>query len=109
MNLLVSCIMIWVVYIAFIIALGVLVMMREEIMTGFFRWRDYFIAASLLYLSAIVLFGMDSFVSALSSSWWPLVAPIRLLIAFGLAVVVWGGTLAVGALVLKLAAKSFSR
>ncbi|WP_262694237.1 hypothetical protein [Kordiimonas aquimaris] len=100
--------MILAVYIAVILALGVLVMMRREITNGFFRWRDYFLTAPLLYISALILLWLDSFVATLTPpSFWIISIPLRALIGFGILVVVWGGTLTAGALILRLLAKPF--
>lgn len=94
--------MIWGVYIAVILALGVTVMMRHEIMHGYYRWRDYLVAIPLLYGAAMVLLVIDGFLASISHHYWFVVLPLRGLLTFAAMVVVWGGTLALSALLARL-------
>lgn len=94
--------MIWFVSIAAAIAIGILIMMYDEISTGFYRWRDYGITTVVLYGVGLILFILASLVSLPSGFWGLLAAPLKALLIFGLMVMVWGGTLTLGSLIIKL-------
>ena len=101
--------MIWAVYISVALACGVLVMMRREITSGYFRPVDYLIVTPLLYGVAVGLFFTADFLSGAMSNWPSVLLIIKSLLAFGLMVVVWGGTLTLGALMMRLLTAPFAR
>lgn len=94
--------MIYVAMISFSIALGVLFMMRDELMTGYFRWRDHLVTTPLLYGTAVFVFLIDCLLPTGSGSWFYLLFPLRAFLASVLFVVVWGGTLTAGAALIHL-------
>lgn len=92
----------WAICIAVILALGVTLMMRREIAYGYYRWRDYLVATPLLYGTALILVYIDNFLSSLSDNYWVVIMPVRGLLMFAAMVVVWGGTLALIALMTRI-------
>ncbi len=94
--------MIWFILIAAAIAIGILVMMYDEISTGFYRWRDYGITTALLYGVGFILFILTPLVPTPTSFWIVLAVPLKALLIFGLMVTVWGGTLTLGSLLIRL-------
>lgn len=96
--------MIWMMAIAALIALGTLVMMFDEISTGFYRWRDYIVTTLLLYSTGAILFYLGELASAINNIPSILIGLVQLLLGLGLMIVVWGGTLTLGSLVIRLLA-----
>ncbi len=94
--------MIWFVLLAAMIAIAILVMMYDEISTGFYRWQDYIVTAGLLYGVGFVLYSLAAFVPVHANYWSILAGPLKALLAFALFVVVWGGTLTLGSLLIRL-------
>lgn len=93
--------MIWFAFIAFILGLAVLVLMRDEIRTGFFRWRDYLVVIPLLAIAAVAVVFLNRLLPAGDGLWFVLLLPVRLVLTFGLMAFVWGGTITAGALLLR--------
>ncbi len=94
--------MIWLVPFAFLSGCGVLILMRDEIRSGYYRWTDYLLVTPLLYVAALALYWLSELLPAVDGAWWALLLPIKLLLGFALFVVVWGGTLTAGALIVHL-------
>lgn len=94
--------MIYFAGIAFLIGLGVLVLMRDEIMSGYFRWRDYFLVVPLLALAAFLMVFLAGLLPDEDGFWLLFLLPIRAILTFGLIVFVWGITLTAGALIIRL-------
>lgn len=94
--------MIWFVYIAMLIALGILVMMYDEISSGFYRRRDYIVTAALLYGAGAILFYLAGLLPSPSGLFMSFVFVIKAFLGFGVSIVIWGGTLTLGSLILSL-------
>lgn len=94
--------MVYVAVIAVLIALGVLVMMYDEISTGYYRWRDYLITIPLLYGTALLILFADSLMPTGTGLLAGVMLVVRALMGFLLLVVVWGGTLNLGSLLIRL-------
>ena len=94
--------MIYLAILAFLIALGVLVMMYDEINTGYYRWRDYLTTIPLLYGTALLILAVDSMLPEGSGLLALVMLVVRALLGFLLLVVVWGGTLNLGSLLIRL-------
>lgn len=86
---------------SFIIALGVLFMMRDELTTGYFRWQDHLLTTPLLYGVAALVFMSDALLPTGTGLWVYLLFLLRAFLACLLFVVVWGGTLTAGAMILR--------
>lgn len=93
--------MVYVVIIAVLIAAGVLVMMQDEIRNGYFRWRDYLQTTPLLYGAGWLIVQFESILPTGEGLSFYLLLAMRTVLAFGLLVVVWGGTLTAGALLIR--------
>lgn len=93
--------MLIVAIIAFVIALCVLFMMRDEITTGYARTQDYLLTTPLLYAAA----AGTALLAGLLPSGEGIIAVVAILVrsilAFALLVFVWGGTLTLGAYILR--------
>lgn len=94
---------------AAIIAGGVIIMMRDEIVAGYFRWQDYLVAGPLLYGAGYTVFLAASYLPQGDGLAPILVWPLRAALAFALMVFVWGGTLVFGALLMRVAAVALRR
>jgi hypothetical protein len=94
--------MVWFVYIAMSIAIGILVMMYDEISSGFYRRSDYIVTAVLLYGTGAILFYLAGLVPPSSGLLMPFVFVVKALLGFGVSIMVWGGTLSLGSLILSL-------
>lgn len=94
--------MIIAAFAAFLIAIGVLFMMRDEITSGFYRWQDHLLTTPLLLGSAVVILWLDTMLPSGTGIWQYGLLVLRAFMAFGLMVVVWGGTLTAGTLLLRL-------
>jgi len=94
--------MIWFVHIAVLIALGILVMMYDEISSGFYRRRDYIMTAALLYGTGAILYCLAGLLPPASGVLMPILIVLKAFLGFGLSIVVWGGTLTLGSLMLSL-------
>ena len=94
--------MVYLVAFAFLLAVGVLVMMYDEISTGFYRWRDYLITIPLLYGTAVLILLLDSMLPVGTGLLAGVMILVRALMGFLLLVVVWGGTLNLGSLFIRL-------
>lgn len=94
--------MIWFVFISSIIALGILVMMRDEISAGFYRWTDYIVTSTLLFTTSGILYYLAGFVPVALDLWLALFLPLKILLVFGVMVTTWGGTLTLGSLLVRL-------
>lgn len=101
--------MIWTVYISVVLAFGVLVLMRREILSGFSRMSDYVIVTPLLYGAGAMLFFLADILSDYMAGWPYVLLLIQALLGFGIMVVVWGGTLTFGALIMRLFTAPFIR
>ncbi len=87
---------------SFVIALGVLFMMRDELTTGYFRWQDHLVTTPLLYGAAALVLVFDALLPAGTGIWSYLLYVLRAFLACLLFVVVWGGTLTAGAMLIRL-------
>lgn len=94
--------MIWFVFISVAIALGVLVMMFDEISSGFYRWADYIVTSMLLFVTGGILYFLAGFIPLSPTIWLLLFLPLKILFVFGVMVMMWGGTLTLGSLVIRL-------
>jgi len=94
--------MIWFILIAAAIAIGILVMMYDEISTGFYRRRDYGITTVLLFGVGVILFILASIIPTPTGFWIIIAMPLKALLIFGLMVMVWGATLTLGSLLISL-------
>jgi len=94
--------MIWFVFISGAIALGILVMMYDEISTGYYRWTDYIVTSVLLFATGGVLYVIAGLVPLSPGIWLALFLPLKILLVFGVMVMVWGGTLTFGSLLIRL-------
>lgn len=94
--------MIWAVYAAMVLACGVLVMMRREIISGFSRTSDYLIVTPLLFGAGAGQFFLAQVLSDTLAAWPIMQFFVKALLGFGIMVVVWGGTLTLGALIMRL-------
>ncbi|MBO6504990.1 MAG: hypothetical protein JJ977_09370 [Kordiimonadaceae bacterium] len=98
--------MLFVTIIAVLIAVGVLVMMWDELTTGYARTNDYLLTTPLLYAAAAGMALLSSLLPDGDGLLAVIVVLVRAILAFALLVFVWGGTLTLGSLVLRLIAKS---
>ncbi len=94
--------MIYVVAFAVLIAIPVLVMMYDEISSGYYRWRDYLVTTPLLYGTALLVLYLDHLLPIGEGITALAFLLVRALLAVLLIVVVWGGTLNVGSLLIRL-------
>ena len=94
--------MIWPVLISAFIAFGMLITMYDEISTGFYRARDYVVTTALLYAAGALLFFGAGLIPATAGAPYVLFVVLKAFIGFGLMIVVWGGTLTLGSLIIRL-------
>lgn len=94
--------MIWMTAIAAFIAFGMLVMMFDEISTGFYRWRDYIPTTILLYAAGAFIFYLGGLVASIHGIPSIIQTLVQLFLGFGLMFMVWGGTLTLGSLIIRL-------
>lgn len=94
--------MLWIVLISVLIALGILVMMYDEISTGFYRWRDYIVTTILLYSTGALLVFLADLLPEVSGTPFVFLLFIKALLSFGLMIMVWGGTLTLGSLIVRI-------
>ncbi len=94
--------MMWFVFLSVAIALGVLVMMHDEISTGFYRWTDYIVTSPLLFVTGAILYYLAGLVPLPLNLWLGLLLPLKTVLVFGVMVMTWGGTLTFGSLLIRL-------
>lgn len=93
--------MVYVAMFSFVIALGVLFLMRDELTTGYFRWQDHLVTTPLLYGVAALVFVSDALLPTGAGLWFYILFLLRAFLACLLFVVVWGGTLTAGAMIVR--------
>lgn len=84
---------------AFLIAVAVLIMMRDELSSGYARWQDYLVTTPLLFAAASGVFILESLLPTGSGIFALLLFFVRGFLAFALLVFVWGGTLTAAGLI----------
>lgn len=98
--------MLLVSIIAVLIAVGVLVMMRDELTTGYARTNDYLLTTPLLYGAAGGMALLSSLLPDGDGLLAVIVVLVRAILAFALLVFVWGGTLTLGSFLVHRVRKS---
>lgn len=88
--------MLLVTIIAVLTAVGVLIMMRDELGSGYARTNDYLLTTPLLYGAAVGMALLSSLLPDGDGLLAVIIVLVRSILAFALLVFVWGGTLTLG-------------